>query len=240
MTTHSSSRFFHRPVRLSTEKFEYYQGGEDPALREEAAEASALALVTRGRSLVGSLDSAEDSSDQAELLERLVTFTDEWGIETLAMMWSAAPAISLPGALWRMYALRDAVQRNPDSFARAYERGIDRDVSDVVVAGVPDPPTPSEVVATVDEILAGLFVGDFDVALERCAAFAKVCAAGLRDLYERGVDPASGASHEVRREHVQRHVALSERAASLDAYAGQLQTVATQWRAGHVGLSAGM
>ena len=92
-------RTHHRPVLYSAEKFERHEGGMDPAAREEAAHASARILLMRGR-----------GTDE-QMTERLVSFTDDYGIEMLAELWSHASAHSLPGALWRMYWLRDVVHR---------------------------------------------------------------------------------------------------------------------------------
>ena len=86
----SRHRTHHRPVLYSAEKFERHEGGMDPAAREEAAHASARILLMRGR-----------GTDE-QMTERLVSFTDDYGIETLAELWSHASAHSLPGALWRM------------------------------------------------------------------------------------------------------------------------------------------
>ena len=94
-------RTHHRPVLYSAEKFERHEGGMDPAAREEAAHASARILLMRGR-----------GTDE-QMTERLVSFTDDYGIEMLAELWSHASAHSLPGALWRMYWLRDVVHRSP-------------------------------------------------------------------------------------------------------------------------------
>ena len=136
----------------------------DPAAREEAAHASARILLMRGR------------GQDPQLTERLVSFTDDYGIEMLAELWSHASAHSLPGALWRMYQLRDTVHRSPRGVSRAFELGMAEDYRSHVVAGVPDPPGAEEVVHTIDEILAGLYTGDLDMAMERCAAFARVVA----------------------------------------------------------------
>lgn len=83
-------RTHHRPVLYSAEKFERHEGGMDPAAREEAAHASARILLMRGR-----------GTDE-QMTERLVSFTDDYGIEMLAELWSHASAHSLPGALWRI------------------------------------------------------------------------------------------------------------------------------------------
>ena len=181
----------------------------DPAAREEAAHASARILLTRGR------------GRDRELTERLVSFTDDYGIEMLAELWSHASAHSLPGALWRMYRLRDTVHRSPRGVSRAFELGMAEDYRSHVVAGVPDPPGAEEVVRTIDEILAGLYTGDLDMAMERCAAFARVVAP---------VTPVA-TSHEIKREAVERHLRLPRQAAQLEQDAQDLEAVAAQWRA---------
>ena len=84
----SRHRTHHRPVLYSAEKFERHEGGMDPAAREEAAHASARILLMRGR-----------GTDE-QMTERLVSFTDDYGIEMLAELWSHASAHSLPGALF--------------------------------------------------------------------------------------------------------------------------------------------
>ena len=196
----------------------------DPAAREEAAHASARILLTRGR------------GRDRELAERLVRFTDDYGIEMLAELWSHASAHSLPGALWRMYRLRDTVHRSPRGVSRAFELGMAEDYRSHVVAGVPDPPGAEEVVRTIDEILAGLYTGDLDMAMERCAAFARVVALGIRvdfARYSRNPAPVApvATSHEIKREAVERHLRMPRQAAQLEQDAQDLEAVAAQWRA---------
>ncbi|MEZ7676129.1 histone acetyltransferase [Rothia sp. HMSC062F03] len=220
----SRRRTHHRPVLFTSEKFERHEGGMDPAAREEAAHASARILLTRGR------------GRDRELAERLVSFTDDYGIEMLAELWSHASAHSLPGALWRMYRLRDTVHRSPRGVSRAFELGMAEDYRSHVVAGVPDPPGAEEVVRTIDEILAGLYTGDLDMAMERCAAFARVVALGIRvdfARYSRNPAPVTpvATSHEIKREAVERHLRMPRQAAQLEQDAQDLEAVAAQWRA---------
>ena len=214
-------RTHHRPVLYSAEKFERHEGGMDPAAREEAAHASARILLMRGR-----------GTDE-QMTERLVSFTDDYGIEMLAELWSHACAHSLPGALWRMYWLRDVVHRSPRGVSRAFELGMAEDYRSHVVAGVPDPPSADEVVRTIDEILAGLYTGDMDIAMERCAAFAHVVALGIRTDYARsaGQDGAVPGSHEVKREAVERRARLPRQAQQMEQIAHDLEAVAAQLRA---------
>ena len=221
-------RAHHRPVSQPSEKFERRVGGEDPAARDEAAHTSARILLERGR-----------QNSDPEIAARLIGFTDEYGIEALAQLWSHSPARSLPGALWRMYSLRDMVRRYPKATAQAFSTGMGADYRSHLLAGVPDPPGASEVVKTADKILAGLYSGDIDIALERFAAFARVVALGLRLNYERadisrlsgnpqGVHPPS---HEVRREGIERMFRVPEQYRKLVKIAEDLEATAAHWRA---------
>lgn len=221
-------RSYHRPVLAPSGAFDRRCGGENdnPATRDEAAYASAQALLSRGR-----------ANTDPQVAARLINFTDEYGIETLALIWANAPAVSLPGALWRMYSLRDAVHRDAAGISRAFTRGMSEDYRSHLLAGVPDPPGVEEVAATADKILAGVFEGDFDIALERFAAFARVVALGLHAEYATGdIAVAAGMhvpvapSHEVRREGVNRMLSIPEKARQLIHIARDLEAVAAQVR----------
>ena len=144
-----------------------FLGDPDPAQRIEAAHLTATALVSHGR---GDNDPA--------LTARLVALADEHGLDEIAELWSARPAQSLPGALWRVYALRAGIRRDPEGMARAFDDGRHRAPVHEAVAGVAEPPGPVEVCDLADAILAGAFSGDLAVALERAAAFCHVVATG--------------------------------------------------------------
>ena len=98
---------------------------------------------------------------------RLVTLVDDLGLSTVADLWSARPARSLPGALWRLYALREWVRRSPEQASREYAAGIRFTDVAHAVAGIAEPPRPEEMQRVADQILAGVFEGDLAVALER-------------------------------------------------------------------------
>lgn len=225
----SNSRPYHRPVKLTDQFFDNRQGGEDPAALNEAAHRSARALITQGR----------DNTDPA-VTARLVQFTDVFGLETIAMMWYNAPAISLPGALWRIYALRDLIQKNSSIIAHSYEKGMHTDWASRVVSGVADPPTQSEIVRVVDEILTGAYTGEFDIALERFGAFCRVVSAGQEVLAHDvrtanlalGETSYSQPSKEVRAEASNRAQHMFSRAKTLRGTAIELETSAAKWRAG--------
>lgn len=202
-------RDFHRPVQRPASTFDRRFGSTDPAEVSRAAHATASALLTRVR---------EQPSD--EVIDRLVTFTDTHGIDTLAELWSQASALSLPGALWRLYLLQLMVRDDPHTAALLYERGrAVRDTVDDVVAGAPTPAGPEELAALVDEILRGVFAGDFAVALERAASFCRVEAAGALDLADDHdtTEPARAST-------------FTTRALRLDTYAADLTACAGLWR----------
>jgi hypothetical protein len=139
----------------------------DPAEISEAAHATAAVLVGTGR-----------AAHDPEMTTKLVTLVDELGLSTLAELWADQHSRSLPGALWRLYALREWVQRSPEEASADYAAGIRFTDVNHVVAGVAEPPGPGEVRDLTDAVLRGVFDGDLAVALERAAAFCRVVAAG--------------------------------------------------------------
>ncbi len=151
--------------------FEALVGGTDPALVSEAADRAATLLV-RG---------ARESGDAA-VADRLLHLADTEGIETIAEVWSGAPADSLAGCLWRLYLLRSWVYADPLAVSREFEAGRRSAQVARVVAGVADPPGPEQLQAMVDQVLRGIAVGDFADVLLRAAAFARVVATGRAAL----------------------------------------------------------
>ncbi|MDQ4214404.1 DNA-directed RNA polymerase subunit beta [Microbacterium capsulatum] len=202
---------FHRPVRRPPETFDNLLGSHDPAEQTRMAHATASALLARVR--------ADDSGVSAE---RLVAYAQEHGIAEIAELWAKSPAVSLPGALWRLYLLQAAIHTDAELAALLHERGrIELPSVDALVAGAPVPAGPEELVALIDTILHGAFSGDFAVALERAAAFCRVQASGathLADDYE-PTEPERASS-------------LTTRAARLSSYAQELSASASAWRDG--------
>lgn len=172
----------------------------DPIAALHAAHETAAALVHAGR-----------AADDPAVTERLVTIVDEIGLPTLADLWSSRPAHTLPGALWRLYVLREWMRADPRGAAREYAAGIRFSEPDHAVAGV-EPPGPDEVRRVADAILRGVFAGDLAVALERAAAFCLVVSAGRAD-----VSPGANA------------VVSAQR---LQSMARDLAVCARLWRAG--------
>ena len=187
------------------------QGGvvPDPAQVTEIAHETAAVLVGTGR-----------AADDPALTSRLVALVDELGLSTLAELWADRPARSLPGALWRLYALREWVQRSPEEASADYAAGMPFTDVNHAVAGVAEPPGPDEVRHLTDAVLRGVFEGDFAVALQRAAAFCRVVAAGraerahVTDVQDRD---AAGAQ--------------TRRAASMLATSEDLEACARLWRA---------
>ncbi len=182
-------------------------GGSDPAALAEAAHATAWAIVDAGR-----------RADDPALTARLVRLVDDHGLDTIADLWCDRPSRSLPGALWRLYVVREWVRRDAVGAAADYQAG--RELAQVadVVAGVALPPGPDEVRELADAVLTGVYAGDLDVALERAAAFCRVVSAG------RAVRADDLTDHDA-------SVTLTRRAASLQQTADDLEAAARSWRA---------
>lgn len=200
-----------RPVRFGPDALEAHGGMlPGPAETTEVAHQTAAILVGTGR-----------SAHDPEVTTRLVGLVDDLGLSTVADLWAARPARSLPGALWRLYALREWVRRSPEQASREYAAGIRFTDVAHAVAGIAEPPGPEELQRVADQILAGVFAGDLAVALERAAAFCAVIAAGRAELaHDRDdLDPASASD-------------LTRTGAALLATGEDLRACANLWRAG--------
>lgn len=155
----------HRPIRRPDLAALAGSVEFEPFARAELAAATAAAVITHGRS--------GDS-------ESLVDLADRVGLDTLAELWRQEQPSSLPGALWALYLLRRWCQSNGDDVTRLWRAGRPYAPADEVVAGVSEDADPAAIEALADAVLHGVYLGDFDVALERAAAFFRVIAAGRR------------------------------------------------------------
>lgn len=201
-----------RPAMLDPAAADELPGDMDPALRGEVAHTTAAALVHQGRA-------AEDP----EVVARLVALVETEGLDVVAALWSDSPADTLPGALWRLYVLREWVRRDPGTVADRYRQGVGVAAVAEVVAGVADAPGPADVRAVADAVLSGVYTGDLAVALERAAAFLHVLAAGAAfDADHLDVLDPEGASRTTRG------------AASLVRTAEELAHAAALWRGGRL------
>ena len=204
-----SSREFHKPVRRPAELFDRLFSADDPAEVSRVAHSTAQALLSRVR-----------ADPTVDVVERLVAFTDDHGIDDIAELWSRSPARSLPGALWRLYLLQLMIHDDAATAALLFERGrVEMATVDPVVVGAPAPAGPEELVELIDTILRGLFEGDFAVALERAAAFCRIQASGATHLADDYENTES-----------ERATALTTRALRLSTYADDLAAAAALWR----------
>src|SRR5690606_33271014 len=101
-----------RPAMLDQAAAEALPGGIDPADLPEVAHTTAAAIVHRARAL-----------DDPELVGRLVRLVESEGLDVVASLWADAGPHSLPGALWRLYSLREWVRRDPGTLASRYLTG---------------------------------------------------------------------------------------------------------------------
>lgn len=202
---------YHKPTLFPGGMFEAFLGGDDPAQISRMAHETAQALLARVR-----------QDPDPEVVDRLVAYTDENGIDALAELWSHSNAKSLPGALWRIYLLRLLIRQDAQGTAMLYQRGAEVLSSiDPVVAGAPIPAGPGEVTELADRILRGVFEGDFAVALDRAAAFCRVTAAGCVSVADDrdAVDPERASE-------------LTTRALRFTSTAEELTACARLWRSG--------
>ncbi|MEY5017970.1 MAG: hypothetical protein RL431_1019 [Actinomycetota bacterium] len=168
-----------RPVLFEPAAFDNFVGDHDPALRLQVAHDTAAALVSRVR-----------AGADPEVVERLVSFTRDHGVDELAELWASAPAHSLPGALWRLYVVHASIVSDPGVAAESFRAGFSIPSIDGVVVGAPQPTGPDEVKDLADEILTGVFVGDLPTALDRAASYCRISAHGLVTLAHQADDEA--------------------------------------------------
>ncbi|MBK9474931.1 MAG: hypothetical protein IPL94_01490 [Tetrasphaera sp.] len=200
-----------RPVHFGPDAMEAHGGLHlGPAETTEIAHQSAAVLIGAGR-----------AAHDPQVTQRLVAITDDIGLSTLADLWSARPARSLPGALWRLYVLRQWVQSQPLQASREYAAGIRFTGVAHAIAGAGEPPTPAELQRVVDSILSGVFDGDLGVALDRAAAFCMVVAAGRAEL-----------ANDVEAEHPAEASALTRTGGAMLATSSDLRAAAVLWRRG--------
>lgn len=200
----------HRPVPYADlESLLDIDSGEGGHSRSEVASATASAVLAAGRAPDG--------------VERLLNLADTVGIDTLADLWRDSDPVSLPGALWTIYLLRQWCHSQPDEVSRLWRAGAPYAPAEAVVAGVDDTGDGRSVRYLADDVLSGAYQGDFAVALERAAAFFRVMATGRRETSISGPVEAVGSS-----------ALESEMAERNDRTAATLTAAAAYWRAGQL------
>ena len=171
---------YRRPALPGPQVFEAQAEDADPA--ELAAAGHRIAhLLVRG---------PHDDAD-AGLVTRVLHLADEEGLGVIADLWAHTAPDTVAGALWRLYLLRTWVHGEPEQAAREFAAGKAYAPVHEVLAGVVDPPGPDEVITLVDTVVSGIVGDDFDVTLDRAAAFAHIVGVGRAQL--ENCDAASAA-----------------------------------------------
>ena len=201
---------FRRPAMLDPAVASQIPGDVDPATRHDLAHATAQLILA-----------GVHGEPDPVIVERAVKLVADQGLDTLAELWAALPAETLPGTLYRLYSLQQWTGSAGQTASLWYRLGMDAAPAANVIAGVVEPPTPEHLAELVDEILSGFFRGDLAVALERAAAYAQVLATGAafdadsRDVTSEGEGAATTTT-----------------AANLSRLAGQFLHSAELWRLG--------
>ncbi len=193
---------------LDMEAADQLVGDIDPADRSLIAHETAAAVVAQAR-----------ASRDPELVAKLIALVDEEGIDTVAMMWSKAEPHTLPGALWRIYMLREWTKADAAAVARSFHQGVHAAQVRAAIAGVVDPPGPEEVRQLADDVLSGVFKGDLAGALDRAGAFCRVVATGAAFEAETDDGHADARAHQT-----------TLRAAQLLRTGEDLEVCARMWR----------
>ncbi len=134
-------------------------------------------------------------------------------------MGPARAALSLPGALWRIYLLRLCSSvRMRRVRAYLYQRGTEvLDSIDPMVAGAQAPTGPDEITALGrPDPSRRLHRRDFAIALDRAAAFCRIMAAGATSL----ADDAEAGSPDAASELTRRAARFATTGQELTACAG--------------------
>lgn len=226
--THTGSPRPARPGQLDQALAENIAGGADPEQLSAVSHATAWALLSHVH-----------TTEDPQVVERVLTLVDHEGVDVIAELWSHAEPDSLPGVLWRLYLLRTWMRRRRDSIARLWRLGEPIVTSASAIAGIDAAPTEEDIARTADSILAGAFRGDFAVALERAATFVDVVVAGLRIQAQRlnahakaMADPDKstvGTTEDIRAAHT-KAAQLLHTAANLHTTAADLRAGAHLWR----------
>ncbi|MDO4244333.1 MAG: hypothetical protein Q4C85_11405 [Actinomyces sp.] len=203
------ARQFHRPARLDPEVAESIEGSADTAVSSELAHRAAQALVggfaddapadapaaaapqdPPAEEPVGSAplrDGAIERISRAGVVEVVATR----GVDEVAELWADSPATTLPGALWRLFLVREWIRRDPELVARRYATTVDLTTEEpgsaalsrfeAAQAEARPAPSPEQVRAHIDQVLTGGLEGSvagLAPVLSLAAGFLRALAAG--------------------------------------------------------------
>lgn len=205
--SHGAGKKFRRPAMLDPQTADNLPGSIDPALRGEIAHTTAAAIVNDARAL-----------EDPDIVERLVRLVETEGLDEVAGLWADSPSNTLPGALWRMYVLREWVRRDAETVTLRYRLGVQATPVQEAIVGAAGT-SPQDMLQLADAVLSGVFVDDLAVALERAAAFCRILATGAAfdaDAVELSDDLRASR--------------MTQGAASLVRTAEELEEAATMWR----------
>lgn len=181
MTTQRTPR---RPAMLDAEQAENIPGAEDGARSSEVAHLVAQTLV-----------GIEKDSDQN--VQHLRELLESGGVDTVSELWSALPANTLPGTLWRLYLVYQWYLRDPDLVNERFQQGLS-----ALEIGEAAPVERSEKsVSTLMEELAALWeaktsITGLEPLLDKVADFLHVLASGvsaewIKDARDELADPVT-------------------------------------------------
>lgn len=151
------TRQFHRPARLDPEVAEAIEGGEDPAVASELAHRTAQALV-------GGFPEPDGARGMEPITrEGVVAVVAAHGVDAVAELWADSPATTLPGALWRLFLVREWLRRDPALIARRYAVVVDLTGAgpealarlEAALVEARPAPAPEQVRADLDRVLDG-------------------------------------------------------------------------------------
>lgn len=207
------TRDHQRPVLKPSLGFDGVIGSDDAGAASRLARETAWALLDRVRR----------GADPA-VVERVVRLVAEHGLDDVAELWAHADRHSLAGVLWRLSLIRRVAAVDPDGSAELFRRGSEVAVSiDPVVAGAAEPVTPESIAELCDEILRGVYAGDFALALDRASSYCRLMSLGAVSLADD------------RDAHDDPHAALlTTRALRYSTFAEEFRSGARRWREGRL------
>lgn len=181
MTTRRTPR---RPAMLDAEQAENIPGAEDGARSSEVAHLVAQTLL-----------GIEKDSDQN--VQHLRELLESGGVDTVSELWSALPANTLPGTLWRLYLVYQWYLRDPKLVNERFQQGLS-----ALKIGETAPVERSEKsVSTLMAELAALWQAKTSITglghlLDKVADFLHVLASGLsaewiKDARDELADPVT-------------------------------------------------